>query len=406
VSNAAPTGTPHVASARARVVDVDASVPHGAVASAPAVGGVPQQRSRAPRLCVVGPLPPPPGGMANQCEQLVRLLRQEGLDVQLVRTNAPYRPAWAGRLPVLRALFRLVPYLMRLWVAIGRAEVVHVLANSGWAWHLCAAPAIWIARWRGTPVIVNYRGGKADEFLAAAPAHVSTALAAAALRVTPSAFLQRVFERHGLNAEVIPNIIDLSRFAATPRRQVGAAPHLVVTRHLEAIYDIATALRAFAEVRKVVAGARLSIAGTGPELPRLRALAAELGVLDAVRFLGRIDNADIPAVYASADCVLNSSTVDNMPISILEAFASGVPVVSTDAGGIPDMVEHGRSGLLVAVGDHAGLAREVLRVLHDPALAGALVQAGRAEAERYRWERVRDQWLAAYRRAAHAEAAP
>ncbi|WP_300452748.1 glycosyltransferase family 4 protein [Accumulibacter sp.] len=352
-----------------------------------------------PAICVVGPLPPPSGGMANQCEQLVRLLRAEGVAVELVRTNSPYRPAWAERLPILRAGFRLLPYLRHLWQAAGRARVMHILANSGWAWHLIAAPAIVIARLRHTPVIVNYRGGNADTFFAGAPRHVLRLLGQATIRVTPSAFLHRVFSRYGLAAEVIPNIVDLSRFSPAPARPFGDAPHLVVTRNLEPIYDIPTAIRAFARIRPVYPHARLTVAGSGPELPRLQALVAELGLQDAVRFAGRIDNAHIPRLYASADCLLNPSTVDNMPISILEAFASGVPVVSSDAGGIPDLVENGVSGLLVPIGDDAAMARELLRVLQDGALADCLRQAGLAQAERYAWPRVRTQWLAAYRQA-------
>ena len=120
----------------------------------------------------------------------------------------------------------------------------------------------------------------------------------------------------------------------------------------------------------------------------------------AVDICGRVDNTDMPALYARADCVLNASRVDNMPISLLEALASGVPVVSTAAGGIPDMVEHGVHALLVPVGDHEALARQAERVLADRDLAEALVRCGAAEAERYAWPRVRAQWLAAYRRAA------
>ena len=111
------------------------------------------------RLAIVGPLPPPSGGMANQCKQLLGLMEGEGARVELVRTNAPYSPAFVGRIPVVRAFARLLPYLFGLWRAAGRNDVMHVLANSGWSWHLFAAPAIWIARLRGTPVIVNYRGG-------------------------------------------------------------------------------------------------------------------------------------------------------------------------------------------------------------------------------------------------------
>lgn len=353
-----------------------------------------------PRVCIVGPLPPPSGGMANQCEQLVRLLGGEGVHVELVRNNAPYRPAWVGHVPMLRAAFRLVPYVIRLLRAAGRVDLMHVLANSGWAWHLLAAPALWAAQLRGTPVVVNYRGGNADAFFASAPRHVLWSMRRAALRVTPSAFLQRVFARHGLTAEVVPNVVDLARFAPAPARDFGVAPHLVVARNLEPIYDMPTALRAFAIVRQTLHGATLTIAGSGPERPALERLAADLGLAPWVRFSGRIDNAEMPHLYAAADCVLNPSTVDNMPISLLEAFASGVPVVSTDAGGIPDMVEHDVSGLLVPVGDADAMARAALQVLGDAALRRRLVQAGLAEARRYAWPEVRERWRVAYWHAA------
>ena len=94
------------------------------------------------RVLLVGPLPPPAGGMANQTRQLAELLRAEGAQVEVVQVNAPYRPAWAERLKGVRALFRLLPYLLHLWRGCGRADVVHVMANSGWSWHLFAAPAV------------------------------------------------------------------------------------------------------------------------------------------------------------------------------------------------------------------------------------------------------------------------
>jgi glycosyltransferase involved in cell wall biosynthesis len=363
----------------------------------------PQSDDAWPVVCIVGPLPPPSGGMANQCEQLQRLLRGEGVTVGFVRTNAPCRPQWIGRVPVVRAGYRLLPYLFSLWRGIGQAQVVHLFANSGWAWHLLAAPALQVARWRSVPVIINYRGGLADEFFTAAPRHVLHALAGAAARVTPSAFLVRVFAKHGLQAEVIPNIIDLSRFQVRPQRQPTDAPHLVVTRNLEAIYDIATALQAFAQVRLRWPAARLTVAGTGPEEAALRQLAVQLGLGETVHFAGRIDNADISALYCSAAIMLNPSTADNMPISILEALACGVPVVSTDAGGIPDLVQHERTALLVPVGDAQAMAAAALRLLDDAALAQRLHDGGVNEAARYAWPRIRGYWLAAYRRAASSD---
>ena len=354
-----------------------------------------------PRACVVGPLPPPSGGMANQCEQLLRLLAAEGAQVTLVRTNAPYQPSWVASIPIVRAGFRLLPYLLSLWRGIGQAQVVHVFANSGWAWYLLAAPALAIARLRHVPAIVNYRGGLADEFLSHAPRLVHRQLASAAARVTPSVFLQRVFARHGLSAEAIPNVVDLKRFSPQPFRDPLTAPHLVVTRNLEALYDIPTALRTFAQVRLVWPQARLTIAGSGPELAALQQLSAELGLAPAVHFAGRIANADIGGLYAQADLVLNTSTVDNMPNSILESLASGVPVVSTAAGGIPDLVQHEHTAMLAPVGDVDALTQAVLRVLGDRALAWHLRESGLALASQFEWSNVRGRWQAAYRLAAH-----
>src|SRR5438105_3759702 len=102
--------------------------------------------------------------MANQTRQLKELLESENIGVEVVQVNPPYRPAWIERIPVLRAFFRLAPYLVSLWRAAGRAQVFHIMANSGWSWHLFAAPAVWIAKLRKRRSIVNYRGGEAETF--------------------------------------------------------------------------------------------------------------------------------------------------------------------------------------------------------------------------------------------------
>ncbi|MBK7900528.1 MAG: glycosyltransferase [Azonexus sp.] len=352
----------------------------------------------APAVLLVGPLPPPSGGMANQCRQLREFLVAEGLEVHFVQTNAPYAPAWVGSLKGLRAAFRFVPYLFRLWWGLGRSQVVHLFANSGIAWYVFALPTIVLARLRGVPCIVNYRGGEARAFFAAAPRWVVRSPAWATALVVPSGYLAEVFREFGHSAEIVPNIVDLSRFSPSRDERRPDAPHLIVTRNLEPIYDIPTALRAFARVRQEFPAARLTVAGSGPEEAALRHLAGDLGMGDAVHFSGRIENRDIPALYAQADLMLNPSRVDNMPISILEALASGVPVVSTDAGGIPYLVTHGANALLVPVGAAEAMAEAGLQVLRDPALRQRLVAAGLEASADYAWERIRPRWLEVYRR--------
>lgn len=345
---------------------------------------------------LVGPLPPPAGGMANQTRQLAELLRAAQASVWMVQTNSPYRPQWAGRIPVLRAAFRLLPFLWQLWRAAGRSDLFHVMANSGWSWHLFAAPAIWVARMRGVPVVVNYRGGEAGEFLQRSQAVVRASMQRASRLVVPSGFLEQIFGRHGMPALVVPNIVDLRRFRPAEAPAPGRL-HLVVARNLEALYDNESALRALQIVRRSHPQATLTIAGTGPQAEYLKSLAQELQLTDAVHFAGRLDPDAMAELYRGADVALNPSLADNMPNSVLEGLASGVPVVSTDVGGVPFMVRHEVHALLVPPRSPQDMAAAVLRLSDDPALRQRLVTAGLAEVQRYTWEAVAPLLASVYR---------
>lgn len=351
--------------------------------------------SRLPaRLALVGPLPPPAGGMANQTLQLSRLLGGEGIQVEIVQVNAPYAPAWIGKVPVARAGFRLLPYLFHLWRAAGRNQVFHVMANSGWSWHLFAAPAIWIARLRGIPAVVNYRGGEAEDFLRRAAGAVRFSLRRAATLAVPSGFLREVFGRFGMSARIVPNIIDLEKFQ--PGEPRAGDIHIVVARNLEPLYDIASGLRALALLLRRHPQARMSVAGSGPERASLERLARELGIADKVCFTGRLDSLQMATLYREASLSLNTALADNMPNSVLEALACGLPVVSTDVGGVPFLVRHGETALLVKPGDAEAMAEAMARLIEDDGLRRALIRNGRDEVRAFTWEQVRNQWFAIY----------
>jgi glycosyltransferase involved in cell wall biosynthesis len=348
------------------------------------------------RIALVGPLPPPEGGMANQTRQLAELLQGEGAKVTVVQVNVPYRPSWIERLRRVRAVFRLVPYVAQLWRVAGRVELVHIMANSGWSWHLCAAPAVWIAKMRGIPSVVNYHGGEAEAFLERSGALVLMSLRYASALAVPSAFLQQVFGRRGIRSDIVSNIVDVARFRPSDRGEGPRFPHLVVARNLEPIYDIASAVRAFALIRKDAPEAKLTVAGSGPERKTLASLAAELGISDAVNFCGRLDRDRMAELYRSASVAINPSRVDNMPTSVLEAMASGIPVVSTDVGGVPFILQNGVTGLLVTAGDHAAMAAAVQRLLGEPALAQRLREAALVHVQQYTWPQVRRGWSDVY----------
>lgn len=351
------------------------------------------------RIALVGPLPPPAGGMATQTAQLARLLAEAGAAVELVQVNPPYRPAWVGRVRGLRAAARLLPYVARLWAAAGRSDVMHVMANSGWSWHLFAAPAIRIACARGCAVVVNYRGGEAEAFLASAAARVLPVLMRADACVVPSGFLGEVFARHGVATELVPNIIDLELFHPAPTSLTQRPPVILIARHLEALYGIDIALHAFAQLRAARPDARLVVAGEGPQRAALVALAEQLGVTEAMEFCGPLARSAMAARLRESAVALNPSRADNMPNSVLEAMASGVPVVSTAVGGVPWLLRDGASGRLVPPDDPGAMARALIELLSDAAQGERLAATAHAEVQAYSWPCVRQRWGAVYRAA-------
>ncbi len=349
---------------------------------------------------LVGPLPPPSGGMANQTRQLTQLLRDEGVTVEVIQVNKPYFPQWVGRLKGIRAIFRLIAYIAQLWQVANHVQLFHVMANSGWSWHLFAAPVIWIGKLKGVPVIINYRGGEAGAFFDKSFFWVKPSLDRTTEIIVPSGFLQAVFSKRGYTTRIVPNIIDLSRFSPKEGSDHSLLQkdviNILATRNLEPIYDNATVLRAFKLVKEKFSATHLIIAGSGFEEGFLKKLAKDLDIEDSVTFTGRIDNKDMPALYQNADIMVNGSLVDNMPISILEALACGTPIVSTNVGGIPQLVEHERTALLVGAKDHVAMADALCILISDKPKRIKIRENGLESINQYTWFNVKNRLLPIY----------
>ena len=204
----------------------------------------------------------------------------------------------------------------------------------------------------------------------------------------PSGFLKKAFkEVLGLDAVVVPNIADLDQFKFRERRVVN--PKLLVTRSLEKIYNVDCIIRAFRIVHERFPESSLGIVGDGSQRPVLEKLAADLRLNKCITFYGRIKHHEIQNYYNQYDIFINASNVDNQPGVILEAFASGLPVVSTRVGGIPFMVEDGVTGLLVGKGDCEGLAKKAIHLIEEPRLAHKLTYNAWVGCDKYSWENVK-----------------
>jgi glycosyltransferase involved in cell wall biosynthesis len=355
----------------------------------------PSVRTRPLRVALVAPSIGILGGQAVQADRLLQSWKDDqDVEAWLVPIN-PTPPGALRRaveVKYLRTVVTQLCYWPSLLRELRHADVVHVFSASYLSFLLAPLPAVLIAKLLGKPVVMNYRSGQAPDHLQRSP------IARATLRwvernAVPSRFLQGVFAGHGIDSVVIPNIVDVDRFQFRPRTPLR--PNVLSTRNFEELYNVSCTLRAFRLVQDRYPEATLTLVGAGSEEQRLREVARELR-LEHVRFVGRVPPGDIWQYYRDADIYLQTPDIDNMPSSVLEAFASGCAVVSTNAGGVPAILTDEVHGLLVDCGDHAAAGERMLRLLGDPALVERLTAAGRSSCAEYQWHVVRSRWLALY----------
>lgn len=316
------------------------------------------------------------------------------LDFQPVNPRLPWGIGWMRRVKYLRTVATSCWLFIRLLVSVRRSRVVHVFSASYASYLIGPLPALLVGKLFGRRTILNYHSGEAEDHLRRWPLSRLTMKLLADEVVVPSEYLAQVFRGYGIPATVILNFVPLERFRYRARARL--APVILSCRNLEPLYNVGCALRAFEIVQREVPEASLVVVGEGSERAGLERMVVTLG-LRHVTFRGRVANADIPAVYDSCDIFLNASNIDCSPISIIEAVVSGLPIVSTRAGGIPYMVTDEVTGLLAACDDHAALAERILRLLRDPELVARLTGAARAGAvAAYAWPTIKAQWTAAY----------
>jgi L-malate glycosyltransferase len=347
------------------------------------------------KIAIVAPSLAYVGGQSVQADLLLRHWQNDpdaAASLIPVDPEFPMGLRWVKRIPGLRTIVRTPFYLAGLWRGLRNVDVAHIFSASYSSFVVAVLPAWLIARIRGKKTVINYHSGEARDHLRRSWI-AKFVLRRADRVVTPSDYLVGVFREFGLHANSVPNIVDFSQFSYRERSPLR--PHLICTRGFHAYYCIDDVVRAFALAQKVFPDTQLDLVGGGALEPEIRQLVSDLK-LSGVNFCGVVSRDEIGGAYDRADIFINASRLDNMPVSVLEAFASGTPVISTAPEGMRYLVDHGRTGLLSEVGDPAALAQNVIQVLRDPQLAARLSSNAVAELRRYRWEAVREQWLDLY----------
>jgi glycosyltransferase involved in cell wall biosynthesis len=350
---------------------------------------------KAIRVLIVAPSFDILGGQSVQAARLLeRLEKEPSVKVGFL----PINPRLPGplrqlqKIKYIRTIATSIAYVLTLLLRVLNYDVIHIFSASYFSFVIAPTPAIFIGKLYGRKVLVNYHSGEAEDHLQRWRTAIPT-IRLADVVVVPSEYLVEVFRKFGLTAHSINNLIDISHFPF--RDRIPLRPVFLSNRNLESHYGVDTVMRAFAIIQERIPEAALTVVGDGSQRQALESLAVELG-LQHTLFRGRVEPSTIAGCYDEADIYLNGSEIDNQPLSLLEAFACGIPIVTTDAGGIPNIVSDGETGMLVPRGDFAQLAERAIRLLNDSELARHLIEQGRRECRKYSWDAVRDAWLETY----------
>lgn len=345
---------------------------------------------------IISEFPPPYGGMSVQAALLVKKLNEEGLSVTPINYN--YLPEWATGIPILKTILKFLIYLVEILLKGKKVDTLHVFSNSYLNFFLFTIPAVFVSKIYRKNCIIHYHGGGAASFFLHWMWLIRPIFKLADTILVPSGFLQEIFSKYKLKTEVVPNIMELgnSSVQITNHSGNGKPITIIINRHLEPIYNIKCAIDAVEILINKGKNVILTVLGGGSQFEELLHYTKTKKLEAKIIFEGEVPSKQIETYFKNADIFLNTSLFDNQPVAILEAFAYGLPVVTTNVGGIPHMVNDGENGLLVPPNDPHTIASKIIELMEDRNLYETIVENGFKSIQKYQWSELVNNYFKLY----------
>lgn len=335
------------------------------------------------RICLLAPYPPRKGGVTVQTDLLARRLVAEGAVLLKVDTNLQRL-----RFPILGTPIRLLvqPWVVafRLLRVLPKCEVLHIQAAANWG-YLPAVIGVPLALLFRRRCVLSFQSGIGPIFMDRFGWLVKMPFRKATVATVCSRELQEAFRDRGIETVLLHNLYQSDLFVYRKRESVPA--RIVWTRSFQAIYDPMTAIKAFEIVANRVPNAEFTMTSDGPLMGQVRDYIRTHGI-KGVTLTGRVPAEEVARLMAEAGVCLNTTIHDGLPTALLEAGASGLPIVTTNVGGIGSLFEDGKSAFLVSPGDFSAMADRILYLLGNPEKALSMGLAAVDAVKDYSWERA------------------
>jgi len=307
-------------------------------------------------------------------------------------------PKLATTYPIIAAsskknkLFRLMDMLLLIYRNRHATKVVFIDTYSTSAF-LYAYLAAKVCTYLSLPYVPILHGGNLPERFKRDTKKVKLFLENAKSIVSPSLYLQDFFSKKGLSVSFIPNFITLDNYAFLERRAVK--PKLLWVRAFHQIYNPTLAIETLRIILEQYPKAELCMVGAAKDesYQAVKSLIEKYHLEDKVRLTGILSKSEWIELSQEYDLFINTTTIDNMPISVIEAMALGLPVVSTNVGGIPFLIGQEKEGLLFPSGDAKEMKSAIVKLIEHPIFAAELAQHARKKVEAFDWEVVQSKWF-------------
>ncbi|MBW2937699.1 glycosyltransferase family 4 protein [Aureisphaera sp. CAU 1614] len=288
--------------------------------------------------------------------------------------------------------------IIRLWqmlqtVFIHRKETSNVLIDTYSTQNFWYAVAVAnLCRFLRIPYIPILHGGNLPKRLKRTPNQSKKLFNVAKANVTPSNYLLQTFLRAGFsNTVCIPNTIEINKYPFKSR--VGVLPKLLWVRSFAEIYNPFLAIQIIERISKLYPIATLCMVGPDKDGSLQKCKEFAEGKKLPVRFMGKLSKEEWISLSSEYDIFINTTNFDNTPVSVIEAMALGLPIISTNVGGIPFLLENRKDALLVPTNNKEAFIEAIVYLCNNDSLSKTLVKNARKKVEGYDWEIVKHLWI-------------
>jgi L-malate glycosyltransferase len=274
-----------------------------------------------------------------------------------------------------------------------RFDLFHIHGCSFWGGFYPIIIGVTLGKFLNKKTIITYHGGAAGDFLSKNRKTVIFFFKLAEIITVPSGYLQEIFQKYRIATQIVPNIIEFNEEKYITKNEIK--PIFISIRSLEPVYNVQCIIEAFEKISYSYPESKLTIVGDGSLRAELESSVKEKKI-SGVTFTGAVSNEEVNSLLKNHDIFLSTSFIDNMPLSILEAFNAGLLVISSNVGGIPYLVNDNINGLLFESNDPVALAAKIDFALKNKNYIIELIKRAKTDVKKYTWIEIRNQIYSIY----------